>query len=241
MSDRENAETTSDDKPLFVLKYRENAVLIMVMGISLITLLFGMALFAMPLDRSSLVWSLLGKLVCGLVVLAFPFALIELLLFDEIRLYSDRIVKARRILRDIEVDLADAKYRVDGNAVVILSRNAGKFRQLFQGVVYSCGLVNPEDHKKTIFLLARLSGRTTEEFVWARGLFSSGEFLEKGTALRSIDMDTAEKDFQRHQARDKEFDRVATIGLVVVIAILSLGLLPFVYFMVWKPAAKVLW
>jgi hypothetical protein len=200
MSDGEKTDTMSNSEPLFVLKYRVGSVAAFVTACLVLASIFGIALFAMPLDRSSLVRFFLEELAFGFVFLVILSALIGLLLFDEIRLYSDRIVKARRFLRDTEVHLADAKYRVDGNAVAMLSRNAVKLGPLFQGVVYSCGLVNPEDHKKMISLLARLSGRTTEEFVWARGLFGSKEFLKKGTALRSIDRETVEAEFQRQQA-----------------------------------------
>jgi hypothetical protein len=241
MSDGEQTDTTSNSEPLFVLKYRNGSTAAFVTACLVLASICGIALFAMPLDRSSLVSSLSVKLLCGFLFLLFVVSPIELILFNEIRLYSDRIVKVRCFLRDTEVDLADAKYSVDGNAVAILSRNAGRLWPIFQGVVYSCGLVNPEDHKKMIFFLARLSGRTTEEFVSAPGLFGSKEFLKKGTALRSIEMESVEEDFQRKQARDKEFDRVATIGLVVHVVLLSLGLLLVAYFSLWKPAAKVLW
>jgi hypothetical protein len=108
MSDRENAETNSDDNPLFVLKYRNGSTAAFVTACLVLASICGIALFAMPLDRSSLVRSFLEKLAFGFMFLVFLSALIELTLFNEIRLYSDRIVKVRRFLRDTEVDLADA-------------------------------------------------------------------------------------------------------------------------------------
>jgi len=93
---------------------------------------------------------------------------IDIVLFNEVRLYSDRIVKIWKFLDPVEVRFVNA--RLDGIRVPVGSRrrifdiNTSRLMALIKGVCYDESLVDTEDVGKMNSLLADLSGRRVKEF-----------------------------------------------------------------------------
>jgi hypothetical protein len=94
--------------------------------------------------------------------------LTDLVLFDQIRLYRDRMVKVRRLIGNIEVDLVNARYLVVRyrymSAVHVFHRDTSPWARMIKGISYAERLMPSKDVEKLHSLLAALTGRKPEEF-----------------------------------------------------------------------------
>jgi hypothetical protein len=164
----------SYDDPLFVLKYQQRKVIPMVV---LWLLLFGLlgtyGLFA-HIGRSTFhlifarSFGFLSLLICAAGVT-------EILLFKEIRLYRDKIVKAWRLIGTRELELAKAGLAcgmsISGyGAKSFFEQGMSPYWLLPMTFFHSMGITYHEyfadesEVKRLNALLAELSGRKIEEF-----------------------------------------------------------------------------
>lgn len=236
MADRNDAETAPHDEPLLVLRYRRGKVAATGIIICIVALLFGIFAWALPMDWSSgsgLSRSLFPKVFLGSLVLLGLYDLAETLCSREIRLYNDRIVKTRRLMGNVEVQLAHARFSFNPRtATSICVQDTKGIWPPWRKIICHEQLVGVEDAKKLVYMLARLSGRTTLEFRAASPIWSSStEFIRKGSDLRVINRDTIEGDFQREEAKERDFNRAAGMASAVYIGMLILGLSLVLYFM----------
>lgn len=236
MADRDCADTAPHDEPLLVLRYRRGKVVLWGIIICFAALLFGLFAWAIPMDWSSvsgLLRSLFPKLFFGFLFLLEMYGLAETLCSKEIRLYNERIVKTRRGMGNVEVQLAHARFQFipDTETSICLQDTKGIWPP-WRRIICQEHLVGVEDAKKLVYMLARLSGRTTMEFRAGPSMWSSStEFIRKGSDLRVINRDTIEEDFQREEAKERDFNRAAGIALAVFGGMLLLGLSLVFYFM----------
>lgn len=162
-----NTETEAGDKPLFALRYRPYKLGLRFLVLMILGPLFGIGLFADFPGPSSLLSELFRRLVFGLGFGLAVYQFVDLLLFREIRLYKNRIVKLRALCRPIEVKLENArlgglKFLLAGGRRVV-SRDAGIISRNFGGLWWEENLVDPEQVKQFNMLLAKLSGRPLED------------------------------------------------------------------------------
>jgi len=168
MNDSNQSEMKSDDELLFVVKYQSYKVFLRVVWCTLIGILTGLAVFATAMTEQFGFKVLFVIIVGSFGVGAAVFLVIDTILFNEVRLYSDRIVKIWKIIDPVEVRFENA--RLDGIWVPVGSRkrifdiNTSKLMAIIKGVCYDESLVETEDIGKMNSLLADLSGRRVEEF-----------------------------------------------------------------------------
>jgi hypothetical protein len=155
------------DEPLFVLKYRRREAIPRLIMYFAVFLLLGYYLFDRHLFLRMI--SLLG-LLC-----IFP-TFIDNLLFREVRLYKDRIVRVWHFIGKRQIKLADAKLRsFSGPVFWAGARQYNKMKRIrdkranlvwasITGFSYNEMEADPDDVKKLNSLLAGLTGRRVEEF-----------------------------------------------------------------------------
>jgi hypothetical protein len=162
------------DEPLFVLKYQKRKLVLYIVGVLVLMPMLYICLFVIV--ASSILDVIVGKL--GALLLFFMFAsfLAEMLLFKEIRLYRDKIVKEWRLLGSRELGLAEVglisqSWATSGiGAKCFFRKGMSPFWRWLMSFVHSIGITYKEnlaDQKKVKqlnSLLAELSGRKIEEF-----------------------------------------------------------------------------
>jgi hypothetical protein len=128
------------------------------------------AVFSSTLDL------VITKLAALLLFFIFAPFLVDMLLFKEIRLYRDRIVKEWRLVGSRELDLADVGLMSQGwsamgiGAKCFFKQGMGPFWRFLMSFVHQIGitykehLADPKKVKQLNSLLAELSGRRIEEF-----------------------------------------------------------------------------
>jgi len=153
-----------DNEPLFVLRYRTYSLIVRLALFFVFTPIFFMAI-GLPASNLKILFS---KIVLLLLGLWCTYLLIDFLLFKEIRLYRDRIVKINNIIGIREVNLHDAK--LTGNNIVfgikVFHKNGTDwfFGGQIKGVFYDDSAARYEDAEKLNSLLAQLSGRKIDDF-----------------------------------------------------------------------------
>jgi hypothetical protein len=167
----------SCDEPLFVLKYRREKVMKILIPALLPLALFGLGVFDVVDVPNRLLLRVTG--VIGLFIVV-PFFL-EGLLFREVRLYKDRMVKIWNCIGKREVNLADAGLLATADDAIGVGRFKlgpySKIKRFFDrrtnvawsympcmGVFYNELAADQDDVKKLNTLLADLTGRKVEEF-----------------------------------------------------------------------------
>lgn len=169
MNPQDMPETKSYDEPLFILKYQRRKVIKRLIYFFPALFMAGLGTFDVrhPYGFTNLV------LQVGSVffLLVFILLFIDILFFDEVRLYKDRIVKVWKLLgerRRIEIELANARLRGGAGLLTNVKRifNQGTNRLLasIKGVFYDESLADPRDVRELNGLLAHLSRRNVEEF-----------------------------------------------------------------------------
>jgi len=173
VDDQMTAETKPHEEPLFVLQYQEYKTILPRIGITLVALLFGFAALAAP-SRGNV--DLIIKFFAAACFLLVGTLALDALLFREIRLYEDRIVRIWELIGATEIKLAEAKVVIrcvgalglSSKSIVHSGSNvhwgwlADAFR--FTAIHYHEHFAHPDDVRKMNSLLAELSGRKIEEF-----------------------------------------------------------------------------
>ncbi len=163
------SESKSDscDEPLIVLKYRRGKVFRRLILFFVPFYIVGFVLFhenPPPFYEA----------LCVLVLSIFGSAFVDIILFREVRLYKDRMVKIWNFIGKREVRLADARLRCTAVAIgkagprnkymCVSSRQTNVVCSSPLGVTYDEKLADPDDARKLNILLADLTGRRVEEF-----------------------------------------------------------------------------
>lgn len=170
MNDRDPSEADSPNEPLFVLKYRAFMRAGIVFIFSFWIFFFGVCTFVVPANGTI---QLLYKPFFGFVSFILLFLVVELVLFREIRLYRDKIVKEWRLIGSKEIELANARLencsRCGASTKLFSDQDSNSpnwLRLLFptRVISYAEHFADPEDVKELNRLLADLSGRKVEEF-----------------------------------------------------------------------------
>ena len=106
---------TSPDQPLFVLRYRQGHVLFRIICYSLIFLVwlvFAIAIpFVMKYGLLDLAIALFFELISVFLFFRLILGIVDLILFREVRLYRDRMVKIWRFIGDRQTGLAQANWK----------------------------------------------------------------------------------------------------------------------------------
>jgi hypothetical protein len=173
MDDQTKSQIKPHDEPLFVLKYLGYKTIMPILGLFLLVIFLGLVTFVAPSKGR---FDLVLKPALGLCFLLCGILLIDLVLFQEIQLYKDRIVKVWTGIGATEIKLADAMIGSRMSDVLGLGKKAichsefnvnwGWLSSIFRltAVEYQEHFADPNDVKKMNSLLAELSGRRVEEF-----------------------------------------------------------------------------
>jgi hypothetical protein len=167
MNDLVQSEMKSNDEPLFVVTYQTWKVTLRFLSWVFAGIFLGF-LCGVAMERTQGFGFLLATILEILIVLAAIFLALNTLLFKEVRLYKDRIVKIWRCFRPVDVELADA--RLEGKrswqiqCKTFYDRNVEKGQTQKRVVYYDEELMSKEDVGEMNRLLADLSGRRVEEF-----------------------------------------------------------------------------
>jgi len=165
-SDRKFPVIDGIGEPLSVLRYSRWKVWLLT-----IIIIMGMGIFAWILyliasaNSNSVVAQVLESIIL-LLVIGSSWRIIDIILFKEIKLYQDRIIKESYLLGEKEVELEKAyidrwQSVITGLSVRIYIK---KWPILKGGVYFIEGLVNAKDRKTFYSILAELSGRQVEDF-----------------------------------------------------------------------------
>ncbi len=156
-------------EPLFVLKYRRSARLVLMVVMLFIIVFFAhFALVTIPRSADSKFHKVFEIFLIALVWPAAVYFFCDQLMVREIRLYKDRIVQVWWLLGSYELLLRNARLRVlpghRGKVISLRDRNLPRFTGLFKIVCYYDQLPDPKDVRRLNGLLAELSGRQIAEF-----------------------------------------------------------------------------
>jgi hypothetical protein len=160
--------TGSDDEPLFVLKYSASKVFLRQILYFLSIPFCGMMVLVTAHGTGLTFPQVIAPILFAGASIWSLFLFAELLLFDEIRLYKDRMVKVKSVLGRKEVKLANAGLHCFSTHISrvmkIWSQDTSRLVGTFSGISYNEYLADPEDIVRLNRLLARLSGRQVKEF-----------------------------------------------------------------------------
>jgi hypothetical protein len=164
----------SCDEPLFVLKYQKRRLILwFIAGLLWMGMIYFCLFVAVVSSTLDFIIAKLGGLYLFFIFAPF---LVDMLLFKEIHLYRDRIVKEWRLVGSKELDLADVGLISQGwsawgiGAKCFLKQGMSPFWRFLMsfvhqiGVTYKEHLADPKKVKRLNSLLADLSGRKVEEF-----------------------------------------------------------------------------
>jgi len=107
MNDQHLSASNSLDEPVFVLKYRSSIRAGIVFTFGFLIFYFWVSILILP--AHNLFHKFFLKPFFGIFSLIPLFQLIDLLLFKELRLYRDRVVKVWKLLGTAEIRLANAR------------------------------------------------------------------------------------------------------------------------------------
>jgi len=221
------------DEPLFVLKYRRSRVFLWLVFYLFVALLFGVCTLVPSLTKDGFVFALLGKFVFGLMSLFGLFQFIDLLLFKEIRIYQDRIVKVWKCIGARGIKLSDA-----GLTMAIPSGRLGRTvfnlgtKRYLRGITcifWLDDLACPKEVKKLNSLLAHLSGIKLKEIEWPVPL---KKLFKEGASPRSAKGYTFNEDLLNEDPGEREYDRAAKMSLIVWFFFVAIWLGVLGYFVV---------
>jgi len=141
---------------------------------------------------------------------------IDLVLFKEIRLYQDRIVKVWELLGQREIGLTNATLTDLSSDAFRSKRISNQTRRwlpgLFNGISYDEDLPDPEDVKKLNRLLAALSGRSVREL---RESVRLVRLIKEGHTPPVIDEHVLDQGGSLQDMSDQKFDRIAYMGIFI--------------------------
>ncbi len=169
MNDEQASQEESSAEPLFILRYNIPTTIFRIVWYCLITLIFA-GVVAVPGTNMSQLWHTLAVIYVGFFFLAFTFWTVDMILFKEIHLYQDRIVKVWRLIGQRQIKLSSAKFsrvnydwsisnRGSVNRVTISDRRTSRYWASIKGIHYDEGLADWNDVKKLNRLLESLSAK----------------------------------------------------------------------------------
>jgi uncharacterized membrane protein YuzA (DUF378 family) len=169
-------ETTSSDQPLLVLRYRGHQRILRIVLYSFCILIFGFGLIVTFFESGTFVLTrLIYGVFAALLGLGGIYALIEILLFKEIRLYNDRMAKEWHLIGTAEIGLKNATYNGRDYSFMgvrcLRNPNTRQYLNNFKIILFDQYMLAPKDLKELNRLLAKLSGRNVEEFEGDKVLF----------------------------------------------------------------------
>jgi hypothetical protein len=210
---------------LFVLKYQRSRVLVRLFIYFFFVLFFGLCAFVPLGHEHELVFPLLAKFVFGFLSLWILFQLIDLLLFKEVRLCQDRIVKVWNWIGDKGIKLEDASLTTSipggRNARTVCNQDTKWYLRGIAGIFWCEDLADPKEVKKLNSLLAHLCGRKIQEIEQPATI---KKLIKEGERTRPVDDYAFNEDLLNEDPNEKEFIRVADIGLLVFALFLLLGM-----------------
>jgi hypothetical protein len=167
-ADDDKIDILFDDVPLYVLQYDGYKHAVRIGFLSFCVVFFAYVVYAaLGMDVSA--WAVV--MVSGMAGVAFiwsAFLLIEALLFKEIHLYPDRMVKVRKLLGTREIGLAHARC-VGGSGVLgsprcLCKQGTGSWIGRLIGINYDEDLAADHDIAEMNGMLAELTGRRKQDF-----------------------------------------------------------------------------
>ena len=234
MNGQSKLALATQDEPLFVLKYRRSRVYVRLFIYSFFLLFFGLCALVPLEDKQGLVLPLLAKFVFGTLSLVFLFQLIDLLLFREVRLYQDRIVKAWKWIgaKEIKLENASLTSSIPGGrtARTICNHDTKWYLRGITGIFYHEDLADPKEVKKLNSLLVYLSGRALQEI---EQLATVKKLIKDGDSPRSANGYTFNEDLLNEDLGEREFLRTANMGLLLFFVIVILTMC-----IVWYPFVR---
>jgi hypothetical protein len=234
MNVNDQSQVTSRLEPLFVLKYRRRRVLLWLFIYFFYALSFGLFAFVPLPAKDGIVFVLLGKFVFGLISLLGLFQFFDLLLFKEVQLYDDRIVKVWKWIgaRAIKLVNASLTTSIPGGryARTVCNQDTNWYSRGITGIFYYEDLACTKEVKKLNSLLAYLSGRKLQEIEYPATL---NRLIKEGDLPRSASGYAFNEDLLNQDPGEREFLRIADVGLLLlfVIVIMTMCLL-------WYPLVR---
>jgi uncharacterized membrane protein len=233
MNVHDQSQITSREEPLFVLKYRRRRVLLWLFIYFFYAFSFGLFAFVPLPAKDGIVLVLLAKFVFGLMSLYGLFQFIDLLLFKEILIYQDRIVKVWKCIGARGIKLSDA-----GLTIAIPSGRLGRTvynlgtKRYLRGITcifWLDDLACPKEVKKLNSLLAYLSGIKLKEIEYPVPL---KKLIKEGDSPRSANGYTFNEDLLKEDPNEREYNRAVTISLIVWFLFVAVVLGVLCYFVV---------
>jgi hypothetical protein len=243
MNVQDQSKIESGDQPLFVLKYRRSGVLLR--GLLLLFLLgiFVPMSFVALMTTLSGLWLVLGIIVFGCCIAALIIlAVLDVLFFQEIRLYHDKIVRVCKLRGETRIKLTDAKISINRSSGDMNLRKFAPIYLIFmrdqatkKRIVCDESLAEWEDVRKLRRWLARISGRRIEEF-------EEGTILREEKLMRISEADSrkAIRDYTlyndlMHESRGlRQYNRRTKWAFFVAIIFIMLGPCVLWFLILWR-------
>lgn len=166
--DSERPPTIGRDEPLFVLRYDSRKHAVRIVFLFLCVVFFGFVACAASIMDVSDSAVLIVRIMAGAALIWSLFLLVEALLFKEVRLYRDRMVKVRKRMSAKEIVLERARYvgasGVLGTPRSVFHQGSSSWIGRITGISYDEDLVPTQDVGEMNGLLADLSGRPPRDF-----------------------------------------------------------------------------
>lgn len=164
-------------EPLFVIRYQGyKRVGAIVLG-ALVLIFFGSVVLRGDVpDSKGVILGLFCMGFMGFACIAGTYGLLLLALFDEIRIYQDRIIQTWRLKSIIEIRIAEASYEYTSaryNSFVVIYRQGTSSRWIarLRGINYNESFMAGKDVDKLHSVLAALTGRKPQDFNGFRAKF----------------------------------------------------------------------
>jgi len=166
-SNREFPIIDGRGEPLSVLRYSRWKVWLLTIIIIIEMGIFAWILHLIASTNSNSVIAQVLESIILILVIGGVWRIIDIILFKELKLYQDRIIKESYLLGQKEVELEKAyidrwQSVITGLTVRIYIKKSPLI--LKGGVYFIEGLVNAKDRKTFYSILAELSGRQVEDF-----------------------------------------------------------------------------
>jgi hypothetical protein len=219
-----------------VLRYRCSHRLLRLFILFFFIALFGLMALVPIGDKHGPVLSVIVTFMFGAIAVLTVFHFVTLLLFREIRVYRDSIVGRRRWIGDREIKLTEASLIIaDSRAFSarILCRQGTKwYLRGITGILYYPDLPDLKAIKKFNSLLAHMSGRRIGEFEQP---VTIPLLIKEGETPRSAEDYAFDERLLIEDPGEKQFNRIANAGLVVLVLFVTLGMCVLWYAVLRRP------
>lgn len=226
MNSNPRSEFEPANGPLFVLRYRRRHSWLRIIVFAFGALLLGAIAFLVPYQGK---FDIIFRPFMVLLFFASILTLIDLFLFEELRLYQDRIVLVRKLGVDREIELANAMWANTSTRGMVrksvFDQDTNKRLAwvlaffAFRGISYYEDLPDPQDVRKLNALLASWSGRRAEDIAQS---WTNGKLIKEGSKPRVIDKRALDEALSQ-RAEPSDYDRSVNRALVVMALFVLLG------------------